>query len=79
MFYTEILNFRGHFREHFRERVRGSDFAVRVLCAFLTRVSDSSVAVTVCLVITSEIIEVGRQSFLNEWSSGRPQASDEKQ
>ena len=42
-----ILNFRGHFRgylrahfrvhfhEHFRERVRGSNFAVRVLCAFL--------------------------------------------
>ena len=27
---------RGHFREHFRERVRGSNFAVRVLCAFLT-------------------------------------------
>ena len=25
-----------HFREHFRERVRGSDFAVRVLCAFLS-------------------------------------------
>ena len=24
-----------HFREHFRERVRGSNFAVRVLCAFL--------------------------------------------
>ena len=41
--YTEILNFRGHFcghlrvhfREHFRERVRGSNLAVRVLCAFL--------------------------------------------
>ena len=43
----EILNLRGHFRgylrvhtrvhfcEHFRERVRGSNFAVRVLCAFL--------------------------------------------
>ena len=38
------LNFRGrfcghhssvHFREHFRERVRGLNFAVRVLCAFL--------------------------------------------
>ena len=28
---------RGHFREHFRERVRGSNFAVRVLCAFLTK------------------------------------------
>ena len=27
---------RGHFREHFRERVRGSNFAVRVLCALLT-------------------------------------------
>ena len=27
---------RGHFREHFRERVRGSNFAVRVLCAFLS-------------------------------------------
>ena len=27
---------RGRFREHFRERVRGSNFAVRVLCAFLT-------------------------------------------
>ena len=26
---------RGRFREHFRERVRGSNFAVRVLCAFL--------------------------------------------
>ena len=26
---------RRHFREHFRERVRGSNFAVRVLCAFL--------------------------------------------
>ena len=26
---------RGHFREHFRERVRGSNFAVRMLCAFL--------------------------------------------
>ena len=26
---------RGHFRDHFRERVRGSNFAVRVLCAFL--------------------------------------------
>ena len=26
---------RVHFREHFRERVRGSNFAVRVLCAFL--------------------------------------------
>ena len=25
---------RVHFREHFRERVRGSNFAVRVLCAF---------------------------------------------
>ena len=24
-----------HFREHFRERVRGSNFVVRVLCAFL--------------------------------------------
>ena len=34
---------RGHFREHFRERVRGSNFAVRVLCAFLnTGVSPSS-------------------------------------
>ena len=50
-FYTEILNFRGdfrghlrvhsrvHFREHFAERVRGSNFAVRVLCAFLIRLS----------------------------------------
>ena len=28
---------RGHFREHFRERVRGSNFAVRVLCAFLRK------------------------------------------
>ena len=27
---------RGHFREDFRERVRGSNFAVRVLCALLT-------------------------------------------
>ena len=26
---------RVHFREHFRERVRGSNFAVRVLCACL--------------------------------------------
>ena len=26
---------RGHFREHFCERVRGSNFAVRVLCALL--------------------------------------------
>ena len=26
---------RVHFREHFRERGRGSNFAVRVLCAFL--------------------------------------------
>ena len=26
---------RGHFRDHFRERVRGSNFAVRMLCAFL--------------------------------------------
>ena len=46
-FYTEKnLNLRGHFRghlrahsrvhfrEHFRERVRGSNFAVRVLCLF---------------------------------------------
>ena len=49
MFYTEILNFRVHFRgylrvhyrvhfrEHFRERVRGSNFAVRGLCAFLRK------------------------------------------
>ena len=28
---------RAHFREHFRERVRGSNFAVRVLCACLIR------------------------------------------
>ena len=28
---------RVHFREHFRERVCGSNFAVRVLCAFLTK------------------------------------------
>ena len=47
-FYTDSLNlrvhFRGHlrvhsrahFREHFLERVRGSNFAVRVLCARLT-------------------------------------------
>ena len=28
---------RGHFREHFRESVRGSNFAVRVLCALLIR------------------------------------------
>ena len=46
-FYTEILYLRGHFcgclcvhsrvhfREHFHERVRGSNFAVRVLCVFL--------------------------------------------
>ena len=46
-FCRESLNLRGHFRghlrvhshvhfrEHFRERVRGSNFAVRVLCAFL--------------------------------------------
>ena len=27
---------RGHFREHFRERVRGSNVAVRVLCALLS-------------------------------------------
>ena len=45
--YRRNLNFRGHFRghlrvhsrvhfrEHFRERVRGSNFAVRVLCACL--------------------------------------------
>ena len=45
--HRHALNFRGHirghlrvhsrvhFREHFRERVRGSNFAVRVLCAFL--------------------------------------------
>ena len=45
--YTKILNFRRHFsghlrlhsrvhfREHFRERVRGSNFAVRGLRAFL--------------------------------------------
>ena len=26
---------RGHFREHFCERVRGSNFAVRALCALL--------------------------------------------
>ena len=47
VFYRRNLNFRGHFRghlrvhsrvhfrEHFRERVRGSNFAVRVLCARL--------------------------------------------
>ena len=46
-FHTEILDIRGHFRgtlcahsrvhfhEHFRERLHGSNFAVRVLCAFL--------------------------------------------
>ena len=30
---------RVHLREHFRERVRGSNFAVRVLCACLKRTS----------------------------------------
>ena len=29
------VHFRVHFRERFRERLRGSNFAVRVLCAFL--------------------------------------------
>ena len=45
--HRESLNLRGHFRghlrvhsfvhfrEHFRERVRGSNVAVRLLCAFL--------------------------------------------
>ena len=32
-----VREFRGHFREHFRERVRGSNFAVRVLCALLNK------------------------------------------
>ena len=47
-FHTENLNLRGdfrghlrirsrvHFHDHSRERVRGSNFAVRVLCAFLS-------------------------------------------
>ena len=37
---------RVHFREHFRERVRGSNFAVRVLCACLSFGEENSLSLT---------------------------------
>ena len=57
-FTTKFLNFRGHFRghlrvhsrvhfpDHFRKRIRGSNFAVRVLCAFLSGIPGVGASLT---------------------------------